>query len=187
MLDWIAVVSENKPLEYFAKPATLFLLILWTAQHETASWWLLAALWCSLFGDIFLMLPFDAFLPGLGSFLVGHLAYLGAFSVPWTSRLSWLVAVLVLCSPLVRRLLTAVPAEMRGAVAVYVVAVTAMGATALATGWPTAMVGGVLFMASDLMIGWSRFVQNFAGARLAIIVTYHVGQLLLATALTRGG
>ena len=41
----------------------------------------------------------------------------------------------------------------------------------------------VLFMASDSMIGWKRFVAEFRGADVAIIVTYHLGQVLLVLGL----
>lgn len=184
LLDWAAVARGNRPLEYVAKPATLLALLGWAWSTGTASPWLLAALFFSLLGDVFLMLPTDAFVPGLGSFLVGHLAYLGAFDAPWASRGAWLAGLLVVISPVVARLLRAVPVgPLRGAVAVYVLAISCMVASALASGDLLAIGGGALFMLSDLMIGWSRFVGGWSWARIGIIVTYHLGQLGLATAL----
>ena len=44
----------------------------------------------------------------------------------------------------------------------------------------------VLFFGSDAVIAWNRFVRPFAWAQLVIMVTYHLGQLALVTAL-RGG
>ena len=38
--------------------------------------WFVAALVLSLVGDVFLMLPQDLFVFGLGSFLLGHIAYI---------------------------------------------------------------------------------------------------------------
>jgi uncharacterized membrane protein YhhN len=40
-----------------------------------------------------------------------------------------------------------------------------------------AAIGAVLFYISDALIGWSRFVKDFAQSRLAIMVTYHLGQM----------
>lgn len=183
-LDWIAVARENKPLEYLAKPATLLALLLWAAQTPGVSPWLTAALAFSLLGDVFLMLPIDAFIAGLGSFLIGHLAYLGAFTAPWSSRLGWLAVLLVVSAPLSGRLLRAIDEPpLRIAVAVYVLAISTMVASAIAGGSPVAIGGALLFMASDLMIGWSRFVQPWSWAKVAIIVTYHLGQWGLARAL----
>jgi uncharacterized membrane protein YhhN len=45
--------------------------------------------------------------------------------------------------------------------------------------WPFAAAGALLFMTSDALIGWNRFVRSLAWAPLAIIVTYHVAQMLL--------
>jgi uncharacterized membrane protein YhhN len=43
--------------------------------------------------------------------------------------------------------------------------------------------GAVLFFASDGMIGWSRFVSDFPGSRVLIMVSYHVGQIGLVLGL----
>ena len=37
--------------------------------------------------------------------------------------------------------------------------------------------GALLFYVSDAFIGWSRFVKHFPGERLAIMTTYHLGQV----------
>jgi hypothetical protein len=39
-------------------------------------------------------------------------------------------------------------------------------------------------MASDSLIGETRFVRPWAGAGVAIMVTYHAGQALLVLSLT---
>ena len=58
-----------------------------------------------------------------------------------------------------------------------------MLATALATGNVVAGAGAVLFVASDSMIAWDRFVRPFAWAPVAIMVTYHLGQAGLVASL----
>jgi uncharacterized membrane protein YhhN len=59
----------------------------------------------------------------------------------------------------------------------------AMLATALAVGNPVAAVGAVLFVASDSMIAWDRFVAKVRNASVLIMVTYHLGQAGLVLSL----
>ena len=54
---------------------------------------------------------------------------------------------------------------------------------AIGSGVTVAIAGAGLFFASDLAIGWSRFVDEFAHHRMVIIVTYHVAQILLVGSL----
>jgi uncharacterized membrane protein YhhN len=63
--------------------------------------------------------------------------------------------------------------------------ISAMLATALATGNLLAGAGAVLFVASDSMIAWDRFVRPFRWAPVAIMVTYHLGQAGLVASLVR--
>lgn len=184
VIDWIAVGRGIKPLEWIAKPATLALLLLWAAAGPAPSWALLAALTCSLLGDVYLMLPANLFAAGLGAFLLGHLGYIAALDAPLVARLAWFAAVVALSAPLTLRLIRGVSHPLlRGAVASYMLVIAFMVASALASGDRIAALGAVLFMISDAMIAWRRFVAPFPGARVAIHVTYHVGQLLLVWAL----
>jgi uncharacterized membrane protein YhhN len=183
-VDWWAVGTAQKSVEYIAKPAALALLVMYAATAPEPSPLLIVALAFSLLGDVYLMLPGNFFVAGLGAFLLGHLAYIGCFAAPLTSRLLWLVLVLALVSPLAVRILSSVEERaLRAAVAVYMLAIGLMVASAFAAGPPLAAIGAVLFFASDAMIAWDRFVRPFAGARTAIIVTYHLGQVGLVYAL----
>src|SRR5205085_1515979 len=60
-----------------------------------------------------------------------------------------------------------------------------MVSAALATGIGLAIAGAVLFFASDTLIAWNRFVAPRPWMRLAIIVTYHLGQGGLVLSLAR--
>jgi uncharacterized membrane protein YhhN len=182
--DWIAVAREWKPLEWVAKPATLALLLLWGALGPNASWALLAALTFSLLGDVYLMLPADLFLAGLLAFLVGHVFYVVAFDVTPLALGIWFVIVMLFTAPLSLRLLRAAPdLPTRVAIGLYMTVIALMLGSAIASGSRIAAAGALLFMASDAMIALNRFVAPFAAARLSIIVTYHLGQLLLVYAL----
>ena len=197
--DWLAKARSRRALEYLCKPATLVALIAAAglldpaADAQTRRAWFVAALVFSLAGDVLLMLPRDLFVPGLAAFLVGHLCYLGGFWAHGPTAVALAVAVvvvLVVIAPLARRILTSIarggqPDELRVAVAAYMVVISAMLATALATGNVLAAAGAVLFAASDSMIAWDRFVRSFAWAPVAIMVTYHLGQAGLVVSLMR--
>jgi uncharacterized membrane protein YhhN len=181
--DWIAVSNKQTRLEYLAKPATLAALLLYAA-NGSASPWLIAALALSLLGDVYLMLPGDLFIAGLSAFLLAHLAYIGDIDATVGGRLCWLVVVLALSSPLSLRILRSVTDPgLRVAVCVYMLAIALMVGSAVAAGEWLAVLGALLFFASDSLIAWNRFVVPLPWAPTAIIVTYHLGQWGLATAL----
>ena len=193
--DWIAKARTNRVLEYVCKPATLVALIVAAtaldpaADAHTRRVWFVAALIASLAGDVLLMLPNDAFVFGLGAFLVAHVCYIAGFWSDGPAAVAFVVAAVIVVAvlvPLAVRILRSVPeAELRGPVAVYIVVIATMLATALATGNVVAAAGAALFVASDSMIAWDRFVQEFRAAGVAIMVTYHLGQAALVLSLLR--
>jgi len=202
--DWIAKARETigrggRALEYVCKPATLVALIIAAgaldpgADAHSRRVWFVVALVCSLAGDVLLMLPRDLFVPGLAAFLVGHVCYLVGFWTDGPSAPALAVAsvvVLAVVVPLGRRILGSIvraglPVELRFAVGAYMAVISAMLATALASGNVIAAAGAVLFVASDSMIAWERFVRRFAWAPVAIMVTYHLGQTGLVASLLR--
>src|SRR5205807_3564260 len=159
----------------------------------------LVALGLSLAGDVFLMLPQDLFVAGLGAFLLAHVAYVVAFNrtaPPEPLTVVAAIAVAAVAVPLFLRMRRGMlehgQREFQIPVAIYVVAIGAMVVSAIAASgrplWPplngaAAIAGALLFMASDSMIGWNRFVREFRGADVWIIVTYHLAQVLLVLGL----
>ena len=197
--DWVAKARSQRVLEYVCKPATMAGLIVAAGALDPATdahtrrVWFVAALVFSLAGDVFLMLPQDLFVPGLAAFLVAHVCYLAGFwsSGPAGAALAVAVVVVVLVvAPLGRTILGAIaragePGSLRIAVALYMTVISAMLATALATGNVLAAIGATLFVGSDSMIAWDRFVRPLAWAPVAIMVTYHLGQAGLVASLLR--
>jgi uncharacterized membrane protein YhhN len=205
-LDWHAVARGHREPEWILKPLTMVVLIAAAATmyhgHTTLRCaFVTAALVLSLAGDVFLMLPADLFVAGLGSFLLAHLAYIEAFNSPRThvavGALAGVAAgVAAVAAPIYLRIRTGV--DRRGkpalgiAVTAYVAAISVMAMFAVLTafrpGWDAghtalAIGGAVLFFASDGMIGWSRFVEDFPRSRVLIMVTYHLAQAALVLAL----
>jgi len=197
VVDWFAVVTGRRVVEYAAKPATTAGLIgvalAVDPVHAAMRTAFVIALVLSLAGDVFLMLPRDAFVPGLASFLLAHLAYIVGFGIgpgDGTELAVGAAITAVVAVPLGVRLLR----KVRGAnaalfvpVAAYVTVILAM--VACATGWGNAwaVVGAWLFFASDALIGETRFVRPGSDRRpswrLAVIVTYHLGQAGLVLSL----
>jgi uncharacterized membrane protein YhhN len=192
--DWVARARHNAALEYVCKPTTLAALIgaavTLAPVHDAGARrdWFVAALVCSVVGDVLLMLPTDRFVAGLAAFLVGHLCYVAGFWTDGPGGIAFAVAaavVLVAVVPLGRRILGAIGGrrELAGPVALYMVVISVMLATALATGNVLAALGATLFVSSDAMIAWNRFVRPLPGADVGIMVTYHLGQAGLVLSL----
>ena len=184
--DWFAVVTGNKRADYFFKPAALTALIA-LASVQDAPEAVVAALVFSLVGDVFLMLPRKSlFIFGLASFFFAHIAYFIAFRPVadewWIPAVVLLPIAVFLVSRMKRGagpLFPAVVAYMAAILGMVVAALSQMWESDATESWPFAAAGALLFMTSDALIGWNRFVKPLAWAPVAIIVTYHVAQMLL--------
>lgn len=205
VIDWAAVWSTGPRaprVERIAKPSVLLALIgvalvapATGPGGDAVRPWLVAGLAASLVGDVFLLPP-GRFVPGLVAFLLAHVAYLVAFvqlpgDVPWL--VAGIVAAVVLAATVGRVLLRAAGrVGLAAPVAAYLIAITLMAVAATRTGEVAAIAGAWLFVASDAMLAWGRFRVPLAGsprgaARLrgAVMVTYHLSQVLLVAALLR--
>jgi uncharacterized membrane protein YhhN len=193
--DWIAVHAGNRTVEYVAKPLTMVVLIAVALELNVSSdlerGAFVVALVFSLIGDVFLMLPGEQwFVYGLGSFLAGHLAYvvglwiggvsLAAFAV---GVLIVAVAVLVLGLRIIRAVRVSDAPELALPVSMYVGVISLMVASAIGTESVVAVLGASLFYVSDALIAWNRFIHEYAWGRVAIMITYHLGQIALVLSL----
>lgn len=193
VIDWVAVERGNRRLEYVCKPgATLALVGLALAldpEDPAARAWFVAALVASLAGDVFLMLEDRWFVAGLASFLAGHIAYVVGLGLLFDSTVALGVGVALVIAAVptvgtrvIRGARRTEPA-MAVPVAVYMAAVSAMLVAAFGTADWRAMLGALLFYGSDATIGWHRFVGPVPHRDVAVMSTYHLGQLLLVLSL----
>ena len=186
--DWWATWVQRPQVRHVTKPATLAALIgvavTLTPVDPTIRTWMVVGLVLSLAGDVFLMLPERWFVAGLGSFLLGHIAYivglqLAPRSLGWT--LLGLALVLAAVATVGRRIVLGVAAgdhrEMVGPVIAYLVVISAMVVSAFGTAGLWAIAGASLFYASDATLAWNRFLEPRRFGPLAVMVTYHLGQL----------
>ncbi len=185
--DWIAVTRGNKVLEYLCKPLTMVVLfaalVAMDVEDPNVKTWFLVALALCLVGDVFLMLPQDLFVFGLGSFLLGHIAYVVGMHVDGVVAVRFglgVLFVLVAMGVIGLRILAAVRSgdepELTGPVLAYMTVISVMVASAIGTGRALGVAGAVSFYASDALIAWNRFVRETRHHHLAIMVTYHLAQ-----------
>jgi uncharacterized membrane protein YhhN len=192
--DWVAVARGRRGLEYVAKPGTTLALVgvaaSLDAAHADTQALFVAALVASLAGDVFLMLPGDRLVPGLGSFLVAQLLYTIGFALHGGDASAYAVGAVIavaLITPAALRFVRALRAAERDAlivpVVLYMSAISAMVMSAIASGNPFAIVGALLFFSSDALIAETRFVGPRTWGPVAIMVTYHLAQAGLVLSL----
>jgi len=193
--------GDGRWLHWLAKPATTLLIagIAWQVHAPAQPFYrraVLAGMLMSCVGDIALMLPMDAFVPGLVAFLLAHLCYIAAFRDGLRGGRS-LVAASVLLGAFaalnVLGLWPHLPAPMRIPVLAYVVVLASMAVLALARAWVRpqaaapepcsarwAAAGAVLFVASDSLLAWDRFAGGLPLASLLVLSTYYAAQYAIA-------
>ncbi|RWM07195.1 MAG: lysoplasmalogenase [Mesorhizobium sp.] len=152
---------------------------------------LIAALALSAAGDAFLSRDGEkAFLGGLASFLVAHVAYVVLFlkvggGIGLLTAQFWRGAIALAMAAFVVAMLAAlwrrVGPSLRVPIAVYAAAILAMGISALTT-YPWVIAGAVLFMASDGLLAAERFLlaaisPHRVWMRYAVWVLYYAAQL----------
>lgn len=205
LLNWVAVVRDQRRLVYVSKPATLVAVLggawlLTRGPHDAwQSRFFLPGLVFSLAGDIFLMLPGERFfLYGLISFLLGHVCYVVGMNPtlpPYTSlvflvavALIWVLFYRFLASGMRRRGQTSLLAPVATYSAVIGLMLFSAWATLFRPEWAPlrrglVIAGATLFTISDGMLATNRFVKSFPLAPLWVMVTYHLGQMALAASI----
>ena len=190
-------------IEYVCKPLMMIVLSIWFFLNsrrygDRFTLFIQAGLFFSLIGDVALMFQhIDEFnfLIGLGAFLIAHLCYCIAFlhnitevggSDGLTVSLAWSAAIVIFAVVFAWDLVPRLDEGLSLPVIAYISVITCMAVLA-AFRWLRTfqqsfwliMSGALLFMASDSMLAFNRFIRPFAGAHAAIILTYAAAQLLI--------
>lgn len=185
--------NNRKSLVYILKPATtLLIIILAILQDHSASdnykIFIVTGLIFSLIGDVFLMLPRDRFILGLVSFFIAHIFYIGAFTSGFNTLFDLIYSVPAIIFA-ISFLWLIIPKTGKLKVPVIVYAIMLVLFLWQATGRYFSIVsisaiysftGAVLFIISDSVLGYSRFVRSVKSNTIAIHSTYWGAQLLLA-------
>jgi uncharacterized membrane protein YhhN len=201
VVNLIAEQKENRTLVYIAKPVVMVFLLAWLYFYAGLDGPLLyfaLGILFSLGGDVFLMLPdMDRwFVPGLVSFLVAHVFYtIGLnYTLPPLNVFGIFLAISIalFVAQIYRRLAAGLRASgkdrLRFPVLIYSVVISLMWLSALQTifdpNWTTnaslwVSLGATLFVASDIVLAWFKFVGPIKYGRLINLTCYHLGQILL--------
>lgn len=143
----------------------------------------LLALVLSWLGDVLLLGQGKRwFVAGLGSFLVAHLAFAGAFLVQPQGVAGLAVGAVAMVAVgvgVLRWLWPHLPAALRPAVAAYVVAIAVMVALASGAGAVLAAAAAA-FAASDVLVARHRFVTASAVNKVVGLPLYYAAQLAFA-------
>lgn len=183
---------------FFFKPISTLLVILVALLSFTTpgaqpayALWITMGLVLSLGGDVALMFRSSrAFLVGLVLFLLAHVVYSIAFTVPNGFHPEDLItgAVLLVAGVVVYLYLRPGLGSMQGPVILYMLIVCFMVNRAASTLFGTTFsttqawlitLGAILFWLSDLVLAINRFRRPFRAKRLSLFL-YYGGQLLIA-------
>lgn len=195
VVDWVAVATGHRGVEQVAKPAYVVLLaaVAWLlhAEQTVPGVWLLMGLALCLLGDALLLSDSDrAFGFGLVTFLLAHVAFIGAVTAMdrrapvWPGVAAGLVAVVLVVAfvlwPMARR-------SMAEGLPPTVYALVLGTFVVVAWWWGQVLVaaGASLFFVSDGLLAARRFWRELPGSGVSVMVTYHVALLLLVFGVLR--
>ncbi len=150
--------------------------------------WVLVGLALSAVGDVALLWHSSRlFLLGLGSFLLGHAAYVAAFVTRGVDGGAAIAGLVVLAGPaflVIRWLWPHVPSKMRPPVAAYAAVISLMVAMAIGTivleQDGRIIVAAVMFYFSDLAVARDRFVEPGRINKLWGLPLYYAAQFFFA-------
>ena len=192
-LGLYALDRGRRGLALVTKPLTTALLLLVVGPPTTVfSDLVWAGLIASVAGDAALLgRGPNAFMIGLGCFLLAHVAYVVAFARmgAWSGA-SWAgLALVAVATPILIRALWPRVGSLRGPVLVYAAALSAMVVAAFSTlgggllpGAIYAALGAVLFYVSDSSLAIDRFVRPIRHGAFLSVGIYWLGQLGIALA-----
>lgn len=180
-----------KPLSTLLVIAVALLSLLTPGAEPSYALWIVLGLILSLGGDVALMFKSSqAFLVGLVLFLVAHLVYAIAFTLPNGFHPQDLVvaAALLVVAAVVYLYLRPGLDAMRGPVVLYLLVICFMVNRAVSTFFGDAFtttqawlvsLGALFFWLSDLLLAINRFRRPFKAEPLGLFL-YYGGQLLIA-------
>ena len=184
---------KNRAIKYIFKPITTVLIIVLALLQQpdgysVYSYLIISGLVLSLIGDIYLMLPSDKFVHGLVSFLIAHIFYIVAFGWGFGPYFEIIYLIPAAIYTLVF-LWILLPKTGKMKLPVLVYALVLMIFLWQATGRyyylaeTTALytfAGAVLFVISDSILAYGRFVKNYKLSPLLIHITYWGAQVAIA-------
>ncbi len=189
-LLWAELKSSRLGV-WLIKPiaSTLFVITALLAGALVSSYGrlILLGLLLSWLGDVFLIPKRQLFfIAGLGSFLLSHVAFSGAFLLQPLLILPLIFAAtgtVVVAIIILRWLWPHLSHNFRPAVVSYLAAISLMVVLAsgtIAAAGPQLLIGAVMFAVSDIFVARDRFVSPSVANRLWGLPLYYAAQLIFA-------
>ena len=180
--------NNQKIVMMVTKPLLMPLLIaLYLSFKQTIlpNWYYILALIFSLFGDVFLMFKSnDLFIPGLASFLIAHIFYILLF-IKESKILRWpTLIILIVTISYLSFLKPYISNELILPVSMYCIVISLMGIVAVnrkksSFGYSLISFGALLFIISDSLIAFNKFIENLPQSSFLIMSTYGLAQLFI--------
>lgn len=191
-------------IKNITKPFLVGSLLVWVGYYAKRhglgkfSRWLIAGMALCLLGDVLLIFQaVDAmwFTWGLGAFLIGHIAYSVSFTrthrsdheVALLKQKGWLLVLVAGYAVYFFSRISPSLGTMVAPVMLYTVVISVMVLLALnrygkvcdRSFWPVAA-GAAIFVVSDSVLAWNKFVVPLDFSHLYIMATYGSAQFLIA-------
>ncbi|MCM3040353.1 lysoplasmalogenase [Paenibacillus motobuensis] len=134
------------------------------------------------------------FIIGLSAFLIGHLFYTAAFITKW--KFSWvrlctiipfLIYAGIMANQLVRAMQNTDNEGLIIPVMIYLLIILSMGWFSIMSGNIWSMIGSTLFIISDSILAWNKFVSEVTYSGVMIMLTYYTAQFLIANSVGQRG
>jgi|GWRWMinimDraft_6_1066014.scaffolds.fasta_scaffold12936_2 uncharacterized membrane protein YhhN len=180
--------NNQKIVMMVTKPLLMpLLVVLYLSFKQTIlpNWYYIIALIFSLFGDVFLMFKSkDLFIPGLASFLIAHIFYIVLF-IKESKILRWpTLIILIITISYLFFLKPNIENELILPVSIYCIVISFMGIVAInrkksSFGYSLISFGALLFIISDSLIAFNKFVENLPQSSFLIMITYGLAQLFI--------
>jgi len=195
--------NDYQQLEMISKPTLLIWLIVFFALNThkkkcgVFKILILLGLIFSLAGDVLLIFQKEQsgyFMTGLIAFVIAHVFYVWAFTktylnnheIPLIKRQGWVMILILAYGILFFRAIKEHVGSFIGPVILYTAVITLMllmavnryGRVGRISFWLVTL-GAVLFVASDSILAWNKFVHPLPNSHFLIMATYGLAQLFI--------
>ncbi len=199
--ELIAVTNNLTEIRFATKPLitiSLMLFVYFTIKRKSRfTNKILMGLFFSLLGDVFLMFNHvdeRFFMLGLGTFLIAHLFYIAAFYLDSTNKIEvqrrYILPIFFVfgffCLSYYAMLRPNL-GDMNIPVLVYSFVITMMAIMAAlrygktnSKSFAWVLLGAILFVTSDSILAYNKFVERLEIGDLLIMITYMLAQFLIA-------
>jgi len=184
LLYFAGLTTDNYILRIVTKPIPLLTLLFLIKPNTHYRKYIVTGLAFSLLGDILLELSPTMFIFGLSAFLMGHIAYIAAFTGRSHNMDIITLVLLIIVGSIIYSVLYPGLHKLAFPVLLYIIVILSMSWRAIAqrnfdkfAGF--AAIGSIFFVFSDSVIALNKFTTTIPYARYIIMITYWTAQSLI--------